>query len=135
MVSWVFGSRYLRVLMCLLMLLGATEPSLAATAPQANQDNSVLVWLDKRHPIVKLALTAMSARGYDTSPYRQVLFRKTEAHYFLTFYPSWARNAKRGPLLEVVVEIRSGKVISVKLGPGLSAQQPVESMLPGIPVR
>ncbi|MBK1869958.1 hypothetical protein [Taklimakanibacter albus] len=87
--------------------------------PQANQDNSILVWLDKRHPIVKLALTAMSARGYDTSPYRDVMFRKTKDRYSLTFYPSWARNAKRGPLLVVVVEIRSGKVISVDEAPAL----------------
>jgi len=94
-------------------MLGVTGASRAAAAPQANQESSALVWLDKRHPIVRLALTAMSARGYDTSPYRQVLFRKTEAHYSLNFYPSLARNAKRGPLLEVVVEIRSGKVISV----------------------
>lgn len=112
MVSGKIASARIGVALCLLML-GVTGASLAAAAPQANQDNSILVWLDKRHPIVKLALTAMSARGYDTSPYRQVLFRKTEEHYSLTFYPSWARDAKRGPLLEVVVEIRSGKVISV----------------------
>lgn len=83
------------VALCLL-ILGVTGASLAAAAPQANQDNSILVWLDKRHPIVKLALAAMSARGYDTSPYRLVMFRKTEAHYSLTFYPSLARDAKRG---------------------------------------
>ncbi len=114
MVSWERGARHMGICLCLL-LLGATEPSVAAGVRQANQDNSILVWLDKRHPIVKLALTAMSARGYDTSPYRQVMFRKTEAHYSLTFYPPWARNAKSGPPIVVVVEIRSGKVISVSV--------------------
>lgn len=77
------------VALCLLTLR-VTGGSPSAAAPQANQDNSILVWLDKRHPIVKLALAAMSTRGYDTSPYRLVMFRKTEAHYSLTFYPSLA---------------------------------------------
>jgi hypothetical protein len=118
MVSAKIASARIGAALCLLMLC-VTGASLAATTPQGDQDNSVFVWLDKRHPIVKLALTAMSARGYDTSPYRQVLFRKTEEHYSLTFYPSLARDAKRGPLLVVVVEIRGGKVISICEAPGL----------------
>lgn len=118
MVSREIAAERFGVALCLLML-GAAGPSAMAAATQADPGTSVLVWLDKRHPIVKLALTAMSARGYDTSPYRLVMFRKTEAHYSLTFHPSLARDAKRGPLLEVVVEIRSGRVISVDEAPAL----------------
>lgn len=102
-----------------LLMLGAMEPATAASTAEASQGNSVLTWIDKRHPIIKLALQAMVARGYDTSPYAQVVFGKTREHYSLIFYPSLRRRAKPVPLLHVVVEIRSGKVISVDETPAL----------------